>query len=194
MINDFYPKNIDGIILDRNEGRYTCFEDVQAIIALIKARDDNRNIIEIGCATGITTKDLAKNFINKKIYAIDSTENNIHDGQINEKPNKNIICSYGKGFPNVIIIDQLSKEVDYLILENVGAIFIDDDHTYEGVKATTEKIIECFTGKNVLIIWHDYYDINPFDWIGVKKYIDEEIDKKYEVHRVLYSNIAWIII
>jgi len=55
-------------------------------------------------------------------------------------------------------------------LGELDAMFIDGDHSAEGVANDTKLALECVRPGGV-VVWHDYY---PGDkWLGVAKYLDE---------------------
>jgi precorrin-6B methylase 2 len=140
----------------------------------------NGNIAEIGAHKGDTTILMATNFPNKTIYAIDYTGGiTMSKDQQHEKPL--IIAERATHMPNVTIIDHNSRTLDFNKLNNVTTFFIDGDHSYEGVKSDTENAIKYLKSHNGgYILMHDYRLDNKYPWMGVRKYVDEELSK-YQV-------------
>jgi predicted O-methyltransferase YrrM len=56
----------------------------------------------------------------------------------------------------------------------IDLLFIDGDHSYEGVK-TDYLTWSPFVHKGGVIAFHDYHPVN---WPGIKKFIDEEASKE----------------
>ena len=135
----------------------------------------NGNIVEIGSNKGHTTLLMASNFLNKTVYTIDySGTITMPNGQAHEQPS--IIAEYAEFMPNVNVIDHDSHTFNYNSLLNVTTFFIDGDHSYEGVKADTEKAIEYLESHNGgYILMHDYRLDNKYPWMGVRKYVDSEL-------------------
>jgi len=59
--------------------------------------------------------------------------------------------------PNITTIHANSNFFDFNSLDQkFDLIFIDADHSYEGVKSDTEKIFSLLRDDNSIIVWHDY--------------------------------------
>ena len=58
---------------------------------------------------------------------------------------------------NIKIIFADSKQFDFTSLnQKFDLIFIDGDHSYEGVKSDTQKVYSLLKDENSIIVWHDY--------------------------------------
>jgi SAM-dependent methyltransferase len=151
-------------------------------------------ILEVGCNKGTTTYELATYNPDREVIAIDYTDESIVYGDIDPTLGIPIKIGRNNGHPqdletptieefgckvrdlnNVVLINQDSKTYEYD--EDIHFIFIDADHTYEGVKADTDKALEHINKYGGTIVWHDYYETDSDSWVGVKKYLDElELD------------------
>jgi predicted O-methyltransferase YrrM len=167
------PVESQSIQLDNEDvNRLTPLHDVRALCWL--ALQTEGNIVEIGCNEGLTTRDLALTNPDKKIFAVDYIGN--HDTmkpeQNGEKPLPDHFCWRAKDLPNVSPLMSKSADLDYASLENVRFVFIDGDHSYEGVRRDTEKALAHLRRTGGLIVWHDVYPEQPL-WCGVWQYLNE---------------------
>ena len=114
------------------------------------------DIVEIGVNRGLSTRMLATFFPQKTIHAVDfAAGSTLHPGQRSELPR--IACEAARHLGNVKVYDVNSQSLDYRSFNaNIGLIFIDADHTYEGVKADTERAFEYMRGRAGIVAWHDY--------------------------------------
>jgi hypothetical protein len=178
MKHQLIPQECLSIKLQENIARWTPVNDLRVLLYL--AAQTPGNILEIGCNEGITTKELAVAFPARKVYGVDyiGPVVTMCPDQRWERPAH--IGVHCLDIPNAIIFNQLSSNLDYSTCPGVNFIFIDGDHTYEGVKSDTEKAIAFL--KSVgggTIVWHDYKE--DAACYGVKKYLDEEISKQFDV-------------
>lgn len=79
-----------------------------------------------------------------------------------------------KDFSNVTKIKAFTKDAVGVTDDDYDIIFIDCDHSYEGVK----KDIENYKDKGAQLLFHDYGG----GWTGVKKAVDEQ---KFKVIRIV---------
>lgn len=145
-------------------------------------------ILEIGCNKGTTTYELARYNPERTVIAIDYTDetityidDDIFPGILQKKGRGNghpqdsevpTLEEFGmrvREMGNVVLLNQDSKTYEYD--EDIHFIFIDGDHTYEGVKADTDKALAHINQHGGIIMWHDYFETDS--WVGVKKYLDE---------------------
>lgn len=125
-----------------------------------------KNILEIGTCMGYTALHLAMN-TEAMITAVDiEKRTQVWEGTDYE------------------------DRIDYRILptklhhpKTYDMVFIDGDHSYEGVKKDTQRALK--TDPKV-IVWHDYE--NPFE-IGVKKYILGEFAR---THNLIHVADSWL--
>lgn len=185
-----FPEEAKAIQLTTTVSRWTQGPETQLIVWL--AMPYAGDVLEIGCNNGLTTRELALNRPQSKVYGLDYVGMDVTmvPQQRGEKP----WHEFGKwcqDIPNVTLLNMDSRKITYAaICPGVRVVFIDGDHSYEGVKADTELAIAHL--KSVgggLIMWHDYYEGSP-DWCGVKRYIDAEIAPHYDMRHYEHS---WVV-
>lgn len=101
---------------------------------------------------------------------------------------ENFIKSIGyfsKDIPNLTNIEANSHEFDFSSLnKQFDLIFIDGDHSYEGVLNDTRKTFGLRKDKNSIIVWHDYsYLIDDVRYTTLKAILDGVPKEK---HKNLY--------
>lgn len=161
---------------------------VRERIKLYELAINKKNIVEIGSFIGASACCFgsAAKKSNSRIYCIDTWENHaMSEGKRNtlEEFNKNTI-----GYKNYITkIKGYSHDVVNEIennLKKINLLFIDGDHSYDGVKSDWENYRK-FLEKGSIIVLHD------FGWAeGVKKVIKEDIKPMVESHGNL-PNLWW---
>jgi predicted O-methyltransferase YrrM len=123
------------------------------------------NILEIGRYEGGSTvliSTAAKEFLNRTVYSID-----------------NAIYSFSDRLEldNVVLINADSTKYNFTI--PFGFIFIDGDHSYEGVKADTQKHWNNLE-RDGLILYHNAVPDNKgYCAKGVSKFTHELVDNGY---------------
>jgi hypothetical protein len=140
---------------------------------VLKELIENNNfqtMVEVGVDTGKTTFYLLDNISNLKIYAIDTDIKKFYNKDIAKKYNDRLIPIQGYSYE---VADQIPDNT-------IDIVFIDGDHSYEGVK----KDIHAYRPKlksTGLLTGHD------IDYPGVNKAVNELI-KKFDIG----SNFVWI--
>lgn len=146
---------------------------VAAIAKYLKAKQ----IFEFGTYMGRTTRQLA------------SLGEDVHVTTLNLPPDKDTVSGhllqfFFKNSPVKNRINQIfcdSREFDPTpYRQSMDLIFIDADHSYEGVKCDTEKAFEMLAPGGT-VIWHDYAPKSP----GVVQYMREFTQEKpvFRVHK-----------
>lgn len=161
-------------LLSTDIGRWTPPHETQLLVYL--AGTVPGNILEIGCNNALTTREFALAYPDRQVFGIDYLEeqNTMVPEQQYERP----VEEFGKwaaGLPNVTLQLVNSRTLEYEAFPDIGVVFIDGDHSYEGVKADTELALAYFKKRgHGLILWHDYSPTHPA-WVQVKAYLDSEI-------------------
>ena len=157
------------------------------ILCYLSDRIDG-NILEVGCNRGGTCYMFAVRNKERQVIGIDNcADSTMRPTQQWEHPKVDELGIEARNLLNVRIIDHNSRTFDYEDLGGVTFIFIDGDHTYEGVKADTEKALEYLKRHyGGMIVWHDY----KTDGWGVKKYV-EELAESMEIYHFAGSWIAY---
>lgn len=171
--------------------RPTSKNDVSTLLWLIK-KHCNGNILEIGTWYGKTTYELAVRHPEKKVYTMDYMELdlNLSENEIKTRVKlKREIGAYAKSCENVVFLYENSQIFDLDSLHGVDFIFIDGNHSYEGVKTDTEKSIE-YLRKNGggTIAWHD---VKTRRITQVPDYIDH-LSKTMDITNFTNANIGFI--
>jgi len=64
---------------------------------------------------------------------------------------------FSKGLKNILYIEANSLSFDFNSLgQKYDFIFVDGDHSFEGVKSDTSKVFNLLKNENSIIVWHDY--------------------------------------
>lgn len=155
-----------------------------------KARSVAGDILEVGTHYGNTTRELAIHCPNKIVYSIDFITDapTMHPSQQREMPTAETVGIRARGLPNVQLLLHDSKTFYYGALD-IGLVFIDGDHTYEGVQGDTVMALDYFNGrrKPLTIVWHDYYD---HAWVSVKKFLTEKMGE-YDLRSIKGTHLVY---
>jgi predicted O-methyltransferase YrrM len=104
---------------------------------------------------------------------------------------------FSKDFSNIQYITQNSRTFDFNSLgKKFDLIFIDGDHTYEGVRIDTQTAFKLLKDENSIIIWHDYAaSVEMINWMVFAGMLDgtpkDQRSKLYHVSNSLcgiYTN------
>ncbi len=137
---------------------YTFLEGTSKVtdIALIKAlcrRSEDTDFLEIGTWRGETIVNAAE--VSKHCVSV-----SLPDEDVKAMRGENIANMqrmFSKGLSNVEHIHHDSKTFDFNSLDRkFDVIFIDGDHSYEGVRSDTENAFKLLKDEHSVIIWHDF--------------------------------------
>ena len=129
---------------------------------LWKAAQTTGNILEVGVNLGVTTREFSHAFPSRHIFAVDwiNPAGPVHllewqRGDSLQQQEKIGYCA--RALPNVVLLLQDSTTFDYTG-RDIGFVFIDGNHSFNGVKADTELALASFerTRRPMTIAWHDY--------------------------------------
>ena len=150
------------------------------------AKSKSGTFVEIGSYLGASTiaiADAINNTQDSKLYCIDTWKNDAmtegnrdtyheFEKNINKYKNKIIPC---KG---------LSKDMSKIVNEKVNLLFIDGDHSYEGVKTDVQYWFPKLDDESI-VIFHDS------GWAeGVQRIIKEEVSP-ISKHEYYLKNLYW---
>ena len=189
---DFRFKHPDQVTLPIHFNYYTPANEQKLLVSLIGGT--RGNVLEIGCNEGHTTRNFALSFPNKKVYAVDYSGSN--EVMCGEQAKENLppekIGHLAKEIPNVIVVDIDSRTFDYKD-KNIGFVFVDGDHSYNGVKSDTENALKGINSNGV-IAWHDFLEENAKEtWVGVRKYLTE-LSENMDIYHIEGTHVCYAII
>jgi hypothetical protein len=98
---------------------------------------------------------------------------------------------FSKNLSNVKHIKHNSQTFDFSTIGKFDLIFIDGDHSYEGVKKDTENAFKSLKNENSIIVWHDYSNLtgNTIKWREFSGILDgcpeEKIKNLYHVSNTM---------
>lgn len=82
---------------------------------------------------------------------------------------------FSRGRENIVHFCGDSKAFDFSsIKDKVDLVFIDGDHSYEGVRKDTENIFNFIDKESSIVVWHDFKDIR-------NKYIEPTVRAIFDV-------------
>jgi predicted O-methyltransferase YrrM len=176
------------IIEPKNFGRRpTTKFDISGLLYLIRL-SCKKNILEIGTWYGKTTYEIASNFPEKTIFTMDYMEDDLvlSEHETKHRASKEDLCKYAneEALNNVCFIYANSHIYNFDKFKKSGTIidfiFIDGDHSFDGVKIDTEKSID-YLKKNGggTIAWHDIHTKNLTQVPDYMQYLSKSIDIYY---------------
>jgi precorrin-6B methylase 2 len=173
-----YPDYARAVKLSNPQHPFTPAHDVKVVIGEFAEHTDGGNILEIGCNLGWTTRELALAFPNSIVYAVDwpPAGQSMSAHQRGEAPSWEKSCEAARALPNVLPIIADSRKLTPGMFREVTRVFIDGDHSYEGVKRDTAlamRMMAEYEDARWVVTWHDCYEKAP-DWVGVRKYLESD--------------------
>lgn len=148
-----------------------------------KIRTVEGNILEIGTHIGGTTRGLASEFPNRRVFSVDKLD----------PAYKLTVAESGiqaRNMPNVTLFLMDSKDFPYSKDKDIGVIFIDGDHSYAGVKSDTVLALAALKERGRgTIIWHDC-SLNTD--MGVGTYVEELSKTHPDVRYVDNTSLAFL--
>lgn len=137
---------------------YTFLENTSTVLdlSLLKALAQQKtdcNYFEIGSLRGESLYNVAS--VAKHCTSLTLSNQQMKD--FNFKPtllkSANI---FSKDIKNLTLIEDNSLTYDFSKLGKFDLIFVDGDHTYNGVKSDTANVFKHLIHENSIIVWHDY--------------------------------------
>jgi len=132
------------------------------------------SFLEVGFASGANNSILNKFFNFKQIVGLDLFSSNLNsDNLLGNMLHKNLTLICGNTRSNYVI-DLANKLGPY------DLIFIDADHTYEGVKSDFNNYLPMLSKRGVI----GFHDVECPDWMGINKFWNElENTNKYNMKK-----------
>jgi predicted O-methyltransferase YrrM len=150
-------------------------KDMQAINFIMRQLIGISRILEVGTNVGITTCQMSINYPHAIIYTIDNMSDKYIGGCLDNF--NNIIQIYGNS--------QCYEHVDIF-----DFVFIDADHSYNGVKADYINILK-YIKRGSIVAFHDVCDNFRFE--GINRFMKELEDHNIIINKVIDTNISYII-
>ena len=149
------------------------------------------NILEVGAHYGETTREFALAYPDRLVYAVDYPGNpTLSVEQLQDLPPSAKAVEAARDLPNVRVLLQDSRSLDYSTLPDIGFVFIDGDHSFDGVRADSELAFAHFARHPGTVAWHDCY---PHEHIAVHAYLSM-LSQKWpgRVKMVIGTTLAYI--
>ena len=162
-----YPTSAYRFTFVRTGAIRTSDEDVRIILWLLAQSEGD--ICEVGTCEGELAYHIAKQFPDRQLISLDwpVISETMDRLQQNEVLPRARIGHLSRHLPNVRLV--LGDSRVFVPPSSIGAVFIDGDHSFEGVRADTELWLPYFEKRGRgLLIWHDY----ATGWMGVRQYLD----------------------
>ncbi len=183
-VSETYAERMDpGLV------RYTSIYELAVVCALADLHKREKTFLEIGTNEGRSTKNIAAALSDWSIETVDLP---LEQGRTVEKWQEiellpaNEVGKFCRGDPRIRVhlghADEIFKD------RRFGAVFVDGDHSIEGVRRDTELAMRIADG---VIIWHDYRPEDPR--MGVAPYLDSLIEKGVSWHRVPRTAVAYAL-
>jgi len=139
------------------------------------------HVVEIGTHRGDLAREIATAYPLREIHCVDKA-----DPSYGVKAED--IGEVAKPFSNVAI--HLMDSKDFTIPKGTGVVFIDGDHTWDGVKIDTENALRHFRTHRGMILWHDYNEDNE-----VMPYLDWLVHRtRLDIVHLNCTSIAYLVI
>lgn len=194
LSNNKYYNNLKNNITKNIDGRI-CHNRVRILHAICKIENIN-SYLEIGVHNGASMSYVVSNNKPIQCYGIDLFDDTTGYYKTNDKIsllrttsniNKNNKCSEINLIKGNSFSDETVKELESALSEKVDLLFIDGDHSYEGVKNDFLKYSK-FVKSNGLIILDDF-DLT-YIYPGIMKFVYEHIrdNPNYKILGIYENN------
>jgi predicted O-methyltransferase YrrM len=153
MIEAFqYPTAALQVKLLAPENRYTLPWEKRWLLWRIGQMEGAGNVLEIGTLFGDTAFEIASAFPTRKVICLDALDAGYNAMGLTAET----VCRSARGLPNVELRIGNSRDFVYADEDRIRFIFIDGDHSWDGLRADTERALQYAKGGRIPIVWHDY--------------------------------------
>ena len=144
--------------------------DIALLMALAR-RYENCRYLEIGTFRGESIANVAK--IASTCFSISLSEQEMRQKNLPAKfiDQHFMFCQDKK---NIHVIRHNSQTFDFsYFTEPFDLIFIDGDHTYQGIKKDTENVFSLLKDDDSVLVWHDYtLSLDTIRWTTLAAILD----------------------
>lgn len=125
-----------------------------AFLKALMLKFNFKTYLEIGSFLGTSISIISE--IAEKCYSITLPDDTLED--FFKSKNKNNFGSYFmRDKENIICFNENSREFDYSkVKSKVDLVFIDGDHSYEGIYHDSKNIFKFIDLDNTIVVWHDF--------------------------------------
>ena len=144
------------------------------LLWLARRASENKLIVEFGSYHGRSTRALADNCVNGRIWAVDPWNGDYPSANGQPLENINTYCypqfcyNLKEHIESKLVVPYRGFSHSFKLPYNVDMVFIDGDHRYETVLKDIDKALELLRYGGI-ICGHDY------NWDSVKKAVDEKL-------------------
>lgn len=154
------------------------------VLKLLAKNYKDCNYFEIGTWRGESIANVAQ--VAKRCVSLSLSDEEMHKIGYGEKFTK-VQRFFSNHLPNVEHLLHNSKTFDFSPhYKKFDLIFVDGDHSYEGVKADTENVFKLLKDEDSVIVWHDYTSqYEHIDWDVFAGILDgTRSDKRSNIYQV----------
>ena len=176
---------------DRNFMRHHeyCMPEEIALICAANISYPTHPFVELGCNKAQLSATICHLCPNKIVIGVDWTKGRTVVGhQEREIPSDEEVAKYGLEMGSQFKFYNCNSQTFRFKRNHGYIIFIDADHSYQGVKRDFENV-ERQIKDDAIIFFHDYG--NPEPHIGVKEYIDRELLQRYQFYHLINTWLVW---
>jgi len=124
-----------------------------ALLRVLARRFEDCRYLEIGTWRGESIANVAD--IASECYSLSYSDDEMRESGWGDRfvATARVLSS---GLPNVTHIGHDSRTFNFATIPSMDLIFIDGDHSYEGVLHDTRSAFQQLRGQDSIIVWHDY--------------------------------------
>lgn len=166
----------------------TSFPIDMVILKQLAKKFTDCDYFEIGTWRGESISNVAT--VAKKCVSLSLSNKEMNELGYGEKFTR-VQRFFSKDLPNVVHVEANSKTFDFKKLgQKFDLIFVDGDHSYDGVKSDTANVFNLLKNENSIIVWHDYgTSYETIDWEVLAGVLDgtpaEKRGKLYQISNSL---------
>ncbi|MBI2270697.1 MAG: class I SAM-dependent methyltransferase [Bacteroidetes bacterium] len=155
----------------------TSFPIDMVILKQLAKKYTDCDYFEIGTWRGESISNVAS--VAKKCVSLSLSNKEMNELGYGEKFTR-VQRFFSKDLSNVEHVEANSKTFDFEKLgQKFDLIFVDGDHSYDGVKIDTQNVFNLLKNENSIIVWHDYgTSYETIDWEVLAGILDGTPEEK----------------